>query len=152
MSNTTDVHNEYVRVYTNPLAYCDNNEGYSWGFLVVKGENQSYVYKGIPEHRSRIAALQYISFEDLAEFKNLQCLIIPNTDIQSSSFREDTRWTRLVKLNESDYKLLTGTSFNCRQRANNIITYLRRTVTGLDYNKTVYEVPEDTFTEKELKV
>ena len=155
MSNTntqTNTHNAYMRVYTNILACNDNNEGYSWGFLVVKGQDKCYVYKGTPEFRGRIAAVQTMYLDGLALFENISCVIIPNTEVGSGYFRENTPWTKLVKLSESDYKLLTGANNQCKSRATQIISYLRRTVSGIDRNTTVYEVPEDTFTENVLRV
>ena len=155
MSNTntqTNVHNAYLHVFTNNLALGHDNEGFSWGFLVVKGDQESYVYVGFPEWRGRIAAVQTLPTEKLALFEDQPCVTLSNSDVKNSRFGEDNPWRSLVKLSDSDYALLTNTTEQYKPRARKIIGYLRRTVSGFDNDDTVYEVPEDTFTENELRV
>ena len=153
MSNTTDVHNAYLRVFTSSLGCNDNNEGLSWGFLVVKHDAQLHVYIGTPEWRGRIAAVQNLSGKIYALFEDTRYVTFSNNDNNRCYFDENNPWTSLVKLNDEDYKLLTeNPDWRSDSRANKIISYLRRNVSGMDDDTTVYEVPENTYTENELHV
>lgn len=125
---------EFV-VLTHPSVCKNNNTGYSWGLLYVKSKN--IIHLARPVQRGRIIALQEISGKMLDSF-NLRSTRAARVEDEKMM---DELKTWKISVNIPDDFFEAG-AFE-RWAAEDICTWLRCDMSGLDGDETIYEIPDN---------
>ena len=141
--------NAYFHVFTNSIFRTLRDDGFVYGFLVVEEGENLHIWMGDPIMRGRAAAVQTMSLDQFKYFvNNYRC--IPVSEREDAKFSsKDNCWVNLVNLDPEIYANLLDKPFAKVSLANNIINYLRHTISGYDNDKTIYPVNKD-FRDAEL--